>query len=217
MIRKEGGRIMRVRTRDSDRVGRRSWIPFKQWERRQSNVVSHWEFERWARSSHLSSSSIISLKQTSAACILASLLCLSAAFLSLSRRLSLAVGQWICVRAMTGDQTRAVSVWQRVWTRFLCVSVWNNTSGCVREQLSKEFYSVFLSETCVSAAHWVSVWEHHLCTSIFRSRIQRQNYEKAQYIYIKIKKNKIQILRKFSIYIFLLFSILKHCKKKKKM
>lgn len=30
MIRKERGRIMRVRTRDS---GQRSWIPFKQWER----------------------------------------------------------------------------------------------------------------------------------------------------------------------------------------
>lgn len=39
MIRKEGGRIMRVRTRDSDRVGRRSWIPFKQWERDVSRML----------------------------------------------------------------------------------------------------------------------------------------------------------------------------------
>lgn len=38
MIRK-GGRIMRVRTRDCDRVGRRSWIPFKQWERDVSRML----------------------------------------------------------------------------------------------------------------------------------------------------------------------------------
>ncbi len=149
---------------------------------RETSVECCFSLRVWAMSQVITSLHLIHhFPQTNECCVHSCLppLPFSRFSLSLSRWLSLAVGQWICVRAMTGDQTRAVSVWQCVWTRFLCVSVWNNTSGCVREQLSKELYSVFLSETCVLAAHWVSVWEYLLCTSIFWWLIQRQNYGKS--------------------------------------
>lgn len=151
MIRKERGRIMRVRTRHSDRVGRRSWIPFKQWERDVSRMLFLIESLSDEPGHHISPPhpSFPSNKRVQCA-----FLPPSSPFqtlFSLSLRLSLAVGQWACVRAMTGDQTRAVSVCQRVWTRFLCVSVWNNKSGCVRELVSKGFYAL-LRKMCVCSA-----------------------------------------------------------------
>lgn len=97
-----------------------------------SYVVSHWEFERWARSSHLSTSSIISLKQTSATQIFS----LSAPFHQLfSPSLFQTRSDCGTVEDCERDDQRSDShcVCLAACVETLCVSVWNNSSGCLEE------------------------------------------------------------------------------------